>query len=364
MSLCNCNKSTHLTVNRDAFQGEVNGKKTDLYLLRNANDVEIAVTNYGAFVVSVIVPDRDGKFADVILGHNSLQEYIDTPEPYLGSVVGRFANRIANGCFTLDGVEYQVAINNGPNSLHGGKEGFNKRVWEVLSHDGEHITMRYVSPDGEENYPGTLSVTLTYRLTANNELIIDYIATTDKKTVVNLTNHAFFNLDGQGNPTKTIMHDLLTVNADFYTPMDSVSIPTGEIAKVEGTPMDFRTPHAIGERIDIDFEQLRFGKGYDHNYVLNKKEAGELSFAAKVIDPDNGRTLEVYTTEPGVQLYTGNWLGGFAGKAGATYPERSAFCLEVQHFPDSPNKPHFPSVVLKPNEVYTQRCIYKFGVQK
>ncbi|MGL5682932.1 MAG: aldose epimerase family protein [Marinifilaceae bacterium] len=364
MSSFNCNKISHLTVKRDAFQGEVDGKKVDLYALCNANGVEIAVTNYGAFVVSVMVPDKDGNFADVVLGHNSLEEYINTPEPYLGSVVGRYANRIANGCFTLDGVEYNLAINNGPNSLHGGKTGFNKKVWDVLSADCEHITMQYVSPDGEENYPGTLTVTMTYRLTADNALVIDYVATTDKKTVVNLTNHAFFNLDGQKNPAKTITHDVLTINADFYTPMDAVSIPTGEIAKVEGTPMDFRTPHTIGERIDADFEQLVFGKGYDHNYVLNKKEVGELSFAAKVLDPDNGRTLEVFTTEPGVQLYTGNWLGGFAGKEGATYPERSAFCLEVQHFPDSPNKPHFPSVVLAPGEEYTQQCVYKFGVEK
>ncbi len=351
-------------VKREAFQSSVDGKQTDLYVLKNKNGVEVAVTNYGAFIVSVLTPDRAGNYADVVLGHDTLEEYLHAPEPYLGSVVGRYGNRIAGGKFTLEGKAYTLAVNNGPNSLHGGLKGFNAKVWEVLSHTPQSMKMRYLSADGEEGFPGNLETILTYSLNDENGLEISYEATTDKTTLVNLTQHSFFNLSGQGNPTSQVTDHLLTIHADFYTPMDKVSIPTGEIAKVAGTPMDFRTPRAIGERIDDSFEQLIFGKGYDHCYVLKKREPGELSYAARVEDPKSGRLLEVYTTEPGVQLYTGNWLGGFRGKNGATYPERSAFCLETQHFPDSPNKPHFPPVVLRPGERYRQTCIYKFGVIK
>lgn len=354
----------HAALQRGAFQAELNGKKTDLFILKNKNGVEIAVTNYGAFAVSVMVPDRNGRFADVVLGHSSLHDYLHTPEKYLGSVIGRYGNRIARGKFTLEGKEYRLAINNGPNALHGGIVGFNAVVWDAVQPDAQTLKLTYFSEDGEEGFPGNLRTELIYRLMDDNAFEIHYKAETDRTTIVNLTQHSFFNLAGQGMPTSTVCDNVLTINADFYTPMDEVSIPTGAIAPVAGTPMDFTTPHRVGERIDADFEQLVFGKGYDHCYVLNKKEPGELSFAAKVVEPESGRTLEVYTTEPGVQLYTGNWLSGFEGKNGATYPERSAICLETQRFPDSPNKPHFPSVVLHPGEVYTHTCVYKFGIEK
>lgn len=355
---------SRITLEREAFQAELNGKSTDLYVLKNKNGMEVAVTNYGAFVVAVMAPDRQGKFTDVVLGHKSLEDYLHTPEPYLGAVIGRYGNRIANGKFRLEGKEYTLAVNNGPNTLHGGLNGFNAVVWDAEQLNSQTLKLNYLSVDGEEGFPGNLSVEVVYHLNNTDALEISYQAVTDKTTIVNLTQHSFFNLAGNGKPTPTVCNNLLTINAGYYTPMDSVSIPSGEIATVAGTPMDFRTPRVIGERIDEDFEQLKFGKGYDHCYVLNKKEAGELSFAAKVVEPQSGRTLEVYTTEPGMQLYTGNWLGGFEGKYGATYPERSAICLETQHFPDSPNKPHFPTVVLHPGELYTQKCIYKFGVEK
>lgn len=364
MTITDSSAKGRVALQRKAFQAELNGKQTDLFILKNKNGAEIAVTNYGAFVVAIMVPDKNGNFDDVVLGHSSLEDYLNTPEPYLGAVIGRYGNRIANGKFTLEGKEYKLAINNGPNTLHGGLTGFNAVVWDAVQLNSQTLKLSYLSVDGEEGFPGNLSVELVYHLSNDNALEISYQAVTDKTTIVNLTQHSFFNLAGTGKPTSAVCNNLLTINADFYTPMDNVSIPTGEIAPVAGTPMDFRNPHAVGERIDNDFEQLVFGKGYDHCYVLNKKESGELSFAAKVVEPKSGRTLEVYTTEPGVQLYTGNWLGGFEGKYGATYPERSAICLETQHFPDSPNKPHFPSVVLHPEEIYTQTCIYKFGVEK
>ncbi len=355
---------SRIALKRKDFQMELNGKETDLFILKNKNGVEIAVTNYGGFIVAVMVPDRQGKYADVVLGHSSIQDYLHTPEPYLGALIGRYGNRIAGGKFTLEGKEYTLAVNNGPNTLHGGLTGFNAVVWDAEQLNAQTLKLNYLSVDGEEGFPGNLSVEVVYHLNNDNALEISYQAATDKTTIINLTQHSFFNLAGNAKPTSTVCGNILTIHADYYTPMDEVSIPTGEIAPVEGTPMDFRTPHTIGERIDSNFEQLVFGKGYDHCYVLNKKEAGELSFAAKVVEPESGRTLEVYTTEPGVQLYTGNWLGGFEGKYGATYPERSAVCLETQHFPDSPNKPHFPTVVLYPDELYVQKCIYKFGVEK
>ena len=256
-----------------------------------------------------------------------------------------------------------MAINNGPNSLHGGPTGFHARVWDAEQTAANQVTLKYLSKDGEEGFPGNLSVEVTYSLSDENEFKIEYKATTDKKTIVNLTHHAFFSLSGLENPTKSVENNILTINADFFTPMDEVSITTGEILKVEDTPMDFRTPHTVGSRINDPFQQLVFGAGYDHCYVLNKKEVGELSFAAKCVEPESGRTLEVYTTEPGVQIYTANWHNGFEGWHGATFPARSAICFEAQHFPDTPNKPHFPSVVLNPGETYTQTTVYKFGVE-
>ena len=344
-------------LDRKNFQKNINSKKTDLYILKNALGMEVAVTNYGCAILSIMVPDKNGKYANVILGHDSIEHVINSPEPFLSTTVGRYGNRIANGKFTLYGEEHQLTVNNGPNSLHGGPTGFHARVWDAVQPNESTVIFNYTSADGEEGFPGTLEVEMTYRLEdETNALVIEYRATTDKATVVNLTNHGFFNLAGISNPSPTVLNNILTI--------DEVSIPTGEILKVEGTPMDFRTPHAIGERIDDKFQQLVNGAGYDHCYVLNKTESGELSLAATCTEPVSGRTMEVYTTENGVQLYTGNWLSGFAGAHGATFPARSAVCFEAQCFPDTPNKAHFPSAVLLPGDEYQQITIYKFGVQE
>ncbi|MDO5571284.1 MAG: aldose epimerase family protein [Bacteroidales bacterium] len=345
------------------FQKNVDGKETELFVLKNKNGMEICTSNYGAIVMSIMTPDKNGKYANVVLGHDSIDNLIKSPEPYLGSTVGRYGNRIAKGKFTLDGKEYTLAINNGPNSLHGGLKGFNKVVWDAYQKDAATVEFKYTSVDGEEGFPGNLSIVMTYTLTDDNEFKIDYLAQTDAPTLVNLTNHAFFNLAGIKNPSPSVENNIVTINADFYTPIDEVSIPTGEIRYVEGTPMDFRTPHVVGERINSKDDQIVFGAGYDHCYVLNKKEPGELSFAAECVEPESGRKLEVYTTEPGVQIYTGNWLNGFDGAHGATFPARSAICFEAQKFPDTPNKPHFPSCELRAGEKYTQTTIYKFGLK-
>ena len=349
---------------RTDFQKTVDGKQTDLFILKNENGVEIAVTNYGGAVLAIMAPDKNGKFANVIQGHDSIDHVINSHEPFLSTLIGRYGNRIANGKFLLDGQEYSLTINNGPNSLHGGPTGFHARVWDAEQVTPQSLKLHYLSADGEEGFPGNLDVTVVYTLSNQNEFIITYSAVTDKTTLVNLTHHGFFSLSGIANPTASVENNIVTINADFYTPMDNVSIPTGEIAKVEGTPMDFRTPHAVGSRINDKFEQLEFGAGYDHCYVLNKMESGSLDLAATCKDPESGRIMEVYTTEAGVQLYTGNWLNGFEGAHGATFPARSAICFEAQHFPDTPNKGHFPSCVLKPEEVYQQITIYKFGVEK
>ena len=351
-------------LNRKDFQKSINGKDTDLFILQNNKNMEIAVTNYGAAILAIMVPDKNGTLASVILGHDHIDKVINSPEPFLSTTIGRYGNRIAKGKFTLDGKTYSLTINNGPNSLHGGPTGFHTAVWDAEQKEKNSVTFTYTSKDMEEGFPGELKVEMTYALDDDNNFIINYRATTDKKTIVNLTNHGFFNLAGIANPSPTINNNIVTINADFYTPIDEVSIPTGEISKVKGTPMDFRTPQVVGERINDKFQQLIYGAGYDHCYVLNKKEVGELSFAAKCVEPISGRFMEVFTTEPGVQLYTGNWLNGFAGAHGATFPARSAICFEAQHFPDTPNKPHFPSAVLNPGEEYTQTTIYKFGVEK
>ena len=345
------------------FQRSIDGKKTDLFILRNKKGMEIAATNYGAAILAIMAPDRQGHYANVILGHDNIEDVIHIPEPFLSTTIGRYGNRIAKGRFTLDGKTYTLAVNNGPNSLHGGPKGFHAAVWEAEQTAENAVAFRHTSPDGDEGFPGCLSVLMTYTLDDDNALTIHYEATTDKKTIVNLTNHGFFNLAGIGCPTPSAEGHVVTIHADFYIPTDDVSIPTGEIAKVEGTPMDFRTPHAIGERINDAFQQLKFGAGYDHCYVLDKREPGELSFAARCVDPGSGRCMEVYTTEPGLQLYTGNWLNGFSGTHGATYPARSAVCFEAQHFPDSPNRPYFPSAGLEPGGKYTQTTVYKFGTE-
>jgi len=340
------------------FQKTVDGKNVDLYILTNENGVEMAVTNYGAKIVSLHVPDRDGNLVDVVLGHNNIDEYLSSKEPYFGAVCGRVGNRIANGRFTLDGKEYQLAVNNGPNHLHGGLKGFNAVVWKAIPLDEQTIEFDYVSPCGEEGYPGTMLTRITYNLADDNTMEIYYDAETDEPTILNLTNHSYFNLSGAGDPY--IGDHLLTINADTYLPTDDTNIPYGDAEPVAGTPMDFRTPHAIGERIEEDFQQLVFGKGYDHTFVLNRKEDG-LSFCAKTVSPKTGIAMDVLTTEPGVQLYTGNWMTGeFEGKYGHRYPMRSAFCLETQHYPDSINKPQYPSVVLRPGDRFKSKTFFKF----
>ena len=349
---------------RKDFQTTINGKNTDLYILRNKQGNEVAVTNYGGAVLAIMLPDRNGNYANVIEGHDSIEHVVNSPEPYLSTLIGRYGNRICKGKFQLHGKEYSLALNNGANSLHGGNKGFNTKVWDALQMNDQSVVMNYVSSYGEEGYSGELKVTVIYTFTDDNEFTIEYMATTNKKTIVNLTHHGFFNLAGIANPSPTVENVLCEINADYYLPIDETSIPTGEVRFVKDTPFDFRTPKAIGQDINADNEQIKNGTGYDHNYVLNKKEEGELSFAARLTEPTSGRTMEVYTTEPGIQLYTGNFLFGFEGAHGATFPKRSAVCLEAQHFPDTPNHPYFPSVVLTPGGQYKQKTIYKFGVAK
>lgn len=349
---------------RENFQSKINGKDTDLYILRNSEGNEVAITNYGGSLVAIMVPDRDGNRANVIQGHDNIEDCVNSPEPYLSTLIGRYGNRICKGKFQLHGKEYQLPINNGPNSLHGGKKGFNAKVWDALQMNDHTLVLKYVSPYGEEGFSGEMKTTVVYTFTDDNELVIEYMATTNKKTIVNLTSHGFFSLAGIANPTPTIENLECEINADFYIPIDETSIPTGEIRCVEGTPFDFRKPKTVGQDIDADNEQIKNGAGYDHCFVLNKKEEGELSFAARIKEPVSGRVMEVYTTEPGVQVYTDNWADGYKGQNGATFPRRSAICFEAQHFPDSPNRPYFPSVVLRPGEQYTQKTVYRFAVDK
>jgi aldose 1-epimerase len=346
------------------FRKHLDGKSTDLFTLTNKRGAEVAITNYGAKIVSLMVPDKTGRLVDVVTGHNSIEEYLTSEEPYFGAICGRYGNRIAKGRFEIDGVVYdKLAINNGPNSLHGGLKGFNSVVWDAEQTDPQTIVLKYHAADGEEGFPGNLDVTVTYCLTDDNAVEIKYAATTDKPTVLNLTNHSYFNLSGQGDPS--VYDHKLTINADYYLPTDETSIPYGPLEKVENTPMDFRTPHEVGERIDQDFEALNFGKGYDHTYVLNKKHEGELSLCAKCVSPKTGIVMTVHTTQPGVQLYTGNWMtGNFVGKNGKRYPARAALCLETQHFPDSPNKPEYPTTVLRPGEKFESKTIYKFEIEQ
>jgi len=346
-------------VEKRSFGTTPAGEAVDLYVLKAARGVEAAITNYGGIVVSLRAPDRQGRLADIVLGFDSLQGYLGQ-KGYLGAIVGRYGNRIANGRFSLGGVEYTLARNNGPNHLHGGVHGFHEAVWkgkEASTPHGAGVELRYTSADGEEGYPGNLSVIVTYVPTDAGELLINYAATTDKPTVVNLTNHSYFNLAGQGEGD-VLAHELF-IDADRFTPVDESLIPTGELRAVAGTPFDFRTPAAIGARIDAADPQIGHGKGYDHNWVLNG-EAGKLRLVARLREPRSGRVLEVQTTEPGVQVYTGNFLdGSIVGKQGRAYGRRSAICLETQHFPDSPNKPAFPSAVLKPGERYQTTTVYR-----
>ena len=336
------------------------------YVLTNKKGLEAVVISYGATLVSLRVPDRDGKVADIVLGYDSLDGY-ERGKSFLGATIGRYGNRIAAGEFTLRGRVFHLPKNDGPNSLHGGTTGFNKRVWTGVDRsraDAEVLELSYTSPDGEEGYPGTLKGKVTYTLPAEgSELRIDYSATTDKDTIVNLTNHTYFNLSG--NTSKEIVDHQLLLRAPQFTPVDATLIPNGELRGVRGTPFDFTKRTAIGARINQDDEQLKFGKGYDHNWVLERTDKGGLQFAAEVFEPTSGRVLEVLTTEPGIQFYSGNFLDGTAeGKGGQLYGHRTGFCLETQHFPDSPNHPKFPSTVLKPGESYRSATVLRFSVRK
>lgn len=349
------------TVSRSPFGTMPDGTPVELFTLTNAGGIEARVTNYGGIIVSLKVPDRAGQFADVVLGYDALDGYLKQ-NPYFGAIIGRYGNRIGNARFTLDGVTYKLPANNGPNTLHGGIKGFDKVVWqaEPFERDGEvGLVFRYTSADGEEGFPGRLDTTVTYTLTDRNELAFDYHAVTDKPTHVNLTQHSYFNLAGDG--TRDVLAHEVRLNADRYTPVDETLIPTGELAPVEGTPFDFRQSTAIGERINADHPQIRIGRGYDHNFVVNRTGDG-LALVARVIEPSSGRTIEVESTEPGVQFYTGNFLDGtITGKNGHVYNKRSGICLETQHYPDSPNQPSFPSTTLNPGETYTSRTVYTFS---
>jgi aldose 1-epimerase len=344
--------------------GSADGKACSLYTLSNANGAILSATNYGGIVTSLRVPDRKGEMGDVVLGCSDLDSYIPN-KPYLGAIIGRYGNRIGNAIFSLEGKQYRLAANNGENNLHGGIKGFDKVVWdakEIRNADALGLELKYISKDGEEGFPGSLSVVVVYWWTNANEFIIEYSATTDRTTIANLTQHSYFNLAGEGSGD--ILSHQLMLNADFFTPVNKNLIPTGELASVQGTPMDFTKAMVIGDRIDVDFEQLKFGGGYDHNWVINKKVAGEMAMAATVYESNSGRFLEVTTTEPGIQFYSANSLdGSMVGKTGKPHYRRTGLCLETQHYPDSPNKPQFPSVELKPGNQYHTKTAYRFSVK-
>ena len=347
-------------VMRAPFGKTADGTAVEIFTLKNENGIEVAVTNYGATITSIRTPDRNGNVADIVLGFDTLDGYLGE-HPKVGPVIGRYANRISLGRFTIDGVVHKLAMNNGPNHIHGGERGFDRYVWQAEELAGNSVRFSRVSPDGEEGYPGNLQVAVAYSLTNYNELVVEYQATTDLPTHVNLTQHTYFNLAGPGGDV--LGHELM-INADRYTPVDRSSIPLGELAPVAGTPFDFRKPTPIGARIEARNPQLEHGRGYDHNFVLNRKGDG-LQLAARVVEPASGRVLEVATTEPGMQLYTGNFLDGtIHGKGGVAYGRFSGFCLETQHFPDSPNKPNFPSTVLRPGDTYSSRTVFKFDVSQ
>lgn len=357
-SLSSSGSSGH--IQRQPWGHAQDGAPVDLYTLRNGTGAEARICNYGGLLISLKMPDKNGRLGDVVLGYDKLADYLkDTP--YFGALVGRYGNRIAKGQFTLDGRQYTLATNNYPNSLHGGVKGFDKVMWQakpVETPDGPSLELTYLSHDGEEGYPADLTVKATYTLTHDNALKLEYTATTDRDTILNLTHHSYFNLGGKG----TILEHVVQIPADKFTPVDETLIPTGELQPVDGTPFDFRQPTAIGARIGQDDEQLKFGKGYDHNWVINKP-LGEFGLMARVYEPSSGRVMEVLSTSPGLQFYSGNFLDGtLTGKGGWVYQFRDAFCMEPQHYPDSPNKPQFPSVVLRPGETYHNLIVYKFSV--
>ena len=373
LSLVACNNSSNIksgnspdslkklnVLSKNSFQQTIDGKKTDLFVLKNKNNLEASVTNYGARIISLLVPDKEGKFIDVVVGFSSVGQYLASADPYFGATIGRFGNRIAKGKFTLDNKSYTLFTNNGLNTLHGGKKGFQDVVWNARQIDGHTVEFTYSSKDIEEGYPGNLDVKVIYTLTDDNELKIDYEAVTDKKTIVNLTNHAFFNLNGEGSGN--ILNHLVQINADKFTPVDTTLIPTGKLESVEGTPFDFRKPETIGARIDGDNTQLKNGNGYDHNYILNSTEVGGLTLGATARGDKSGIIMEVYTKEPGLQFYSGNFMQSKnTFKGGSKDDFRSAFCLETQHYPDSPNQPSFPTTVLNPLDIYKTSSVYKFS---
>lgn len=343
------------------FRTEVDGKQTDLFVLKNKNGMEVCITNFGGRIVSVMVPDKDGVMRDVVLGFDSIQDYIKFPSDF-GATIGRYANRINQGKITVDGVEYQLPRNNYGHCLHGGPKGYQYQVFDARQLSSQVLELTYLSKDGEEGFPGNLTCKVTFSLTDDDAIDIRYSAETDRTTVVNMTNHSYFNLDG--DPSKSNSDYPLTIDADAYTPVDSTFMTTGEIVSVEGTDMDFRTPTAVGARIDNDFEQLKNGKGYDHNWVLNTK--GDVTRPCATLEsPSTGIVLDVYTNEPGIQIYAGNFLDGtLTGKKGIVYGHRASVCLETQKYPDTPNKPEWPSALLKPGEKYDSHCIYRFSVKK
>lgn len=354
-------KDSTASISKSAFETTIDGKQTTLYILKNSNGMQASITNYGGRLVSLVVPDKNGKPTDVVVGFDSVQGYVNSTEPYFGASIGRYGNRIAKGKFSLDGKAYTLFINNPPNTLHGGKKGFQSVVWDAKQIGDSSLELTYVSKDMEEGYPGNLTAKITYTVTADNGLQLNYTATTDKKTVVNLTNHAFFNLNGQG----TIKNHQLMVNADTYTPVDSTLIPTGKIETVVNTPFDFRESKTIGARIDDDNQQLKNGKGYDHNYVLNANKNAGLNKAAVISGDQSGISMEILTVEPGLQFYSGNFMQSKNRLRGGVKDDfRTAFCLETQHFPDSPNQPAFPTTVLEPGKTYSTHSVYKFSVTK
>lgn len=349
---------------RANFTQTIDGKPTDLYVLKNSRGTTLWITNYGGRLVGLQVPDKEGKLRDVVIGLKTVKEYTDSTDSYFGATIGRYGNRIAKAQFTLEGQQYKLAANNGPNSLHGGPKGFHAVVWNARQLNDSTLELTYLSKDGEEGFPGNLNAKVIYGLTANNEVTMDYEATTDKPTIVNLTNHAYFNLNGEGSGT--INNHLLQINADRYTPVDATLIPTGKLEPVAGTPFDFTKPTAIGSRLDTTNNvQLKYGKGYDHNYVLADQKSESLRPAATVVGDQSGIVMEIFTQEPGLQFYGGNFMQGKnTFKGGSKDDFRTAFCLETQHFPDSPNQPQFPSTVLKPGQTYKTRSVYKFSVQQ
>lgn len=344
------------------FDSTIDGKKVQLFVLKNKSGATLSITNYGGRIVNLLTPDKNGKLTDVIVGFDNLAGFVNSTEPYFGATIGRYGNRIAKGKFLLDGKEYKLFANNGPNTLHGGKKGFQAVVWDAAQADDSTLVLKYLSKDGEEGFPGNLAVTVIYTINNNNEVVINYEANTDRKTVINLTNHAFFNLNGGG----TINNHILQINADYYTPVDATLIPTGEIAAVAGTAFDFTKPTSVGLRLDTtNNEQLKFGRGYDHNFVLSGGKSNGLKLAATISGDVTGITLEVLTQEPGLQFYGGNFMQAKNILKGNRKDEfRTAFCLETQHFPDAPNQPQFPTPVLAPGQTYKTKSVYRFSIAK